>query len=197
MAPKGVKAAKLAKRTGSEVKVVEWVTKEYSRGSRDIAIEVSPIRRGKKKVRRYSSGREEDGKTSAALHEDLPPSMDVDEEAYWTEEPVAEEKRVSILICPHSVVSDMSVSLSRPTWRTLYLGLVLTWIAFLVLRVFQLQQDASCARLLHLNGGALIVSLHLYSARTAAENHTGNSLSTGFRGGQGCTSFHHGCGRLG
>jgi len=42
MAPRGIKAAKLIKRRGSQAKFVDWVTKQYSRGSRDIEVEVSP-----------------------------------------------------------------------------------------------------------------------------------------------------------
>jgi hypothetical protein len=91
MAPRGIKAAKLTKKGGSGVKVIEWVTKEYSRGTRDIPVEVSPSKR--KKARRHSNGEEN---AAAALHEDLPQSMDVDE-TFWTEGPVMEEeKKVSM-----------------------------------------------------------------------------------------------------
>ncbi len=195
MAPRGIKAAKVTKRRGSQAKVIEWVTKEYSRGPRNIPVEISTPKR--KKARRYSNGGEENSKSAAASHEDLPPSMDVDE-TFWTEEPVIEEeKKVSMPICPSSMAYDMSAGLSNRTWKTLSLGLALTCTVSLVPRVCPLQQHASSACLLHLNGGALTASLLLCSARIAAENPTEDSLSTGFRSGQRHTLHHHGCGRLG
>jgi hypothetical protein len=195
MAPRGIKAAKLTKRGGSQAKVIEWVTKEYSRGPRDIPVEVSTPKR--KKARRYSNSGEGNSKSVAASHEDLPPSMDVDE-AFWTEEPVIEEeKKVSTPIRPSSMAFDMFAGLSNRTWRTLSLGLVLTCIVSSVLRVYQLQRHANFACLLHLNGGAQTASLLLYSARVAAGNPTEDSLSTGFRSGRGHTLLHLGCGRLG
>ncbi len=96
MAPRGIKAAKLIKRRGSQAKFVDWVTKQYSRGSRDIEVEVSPPKR--KKTQRYSNGEEDNSKMVTASHEDPLPSVDIDE-TFWTEEPVIEEeKRVSIPI---------------------------------------------------------------------------------------------------
>src|SRR6267378_1340432 len=74
--PRGIKAAKLTKRRG-QAKVVEWVTKEYSRGSRDIQVEVTPPK--KKKAQRYSNGEKDNSKTALASHEDPLPSMNVDE----------------------------------------------------------------------------------------------------------------------
>ncbi len=91
MAPRGIKAAKLAKRRG-QAKVVEWVTKEYSRGSRDIQVEVTPPK--KKKAQRYSNGEKDNSKTASASHEDPLPSMNVDE-TFWIGEPVIEEEKCS------------------------------------------------------------------------------------------------------
>ncbi len=97
MAPRGIKASKILKRRGSRAKIIEWVTKEYSQGPKDIPVEVSPQKR--KKARRHSNS-EENSQSVAASHEDLPQSMDVDK-TFLTEQPVIqEEKRVSMPICP-------------------------------------------------------------------------------------------------
>jgi hypothetical protein len=95
MAPKGIKASKISK-TRSKAKFIEWETREHSRGTRDIAVEVSASKG--KRMPRQITGRVED--SQAILHEATLPSMDVDE-TFWTEEPVMDQqKRVSSPACP-------------------------------------------------------------------------------------------------
>jgi hypothetical protein len=97
MAPKGIKASKVIQRK-SKAKVIEWVTENRSRGTRNIPVEVS-ISRNLPKPRR-DAGRMETNDYEAIFHETDPASMDVDE-TFWTEEPVIpEKKRVRLPIIP-------------------------------------------------------------------------------------------------
>lgn len=90
MAPKSFKASKVLHKR-SKAKVMEWVTKEYSRGTRDIAVEVSTSK-GRSTPRANSQGIDNN---EAMLHETTLPSMDADE-TFWTDEPAMDEpKRVS------------------------------------------------------------------------------------------------------
>ena len=86
MALKGVKAKR--SKTRSRVKVMEWVSKETSWGTRDIAVEVRTSR-GKRSRRQTSEGVEN---SKAILDETAHPSMDVDE-TFWTEEPATDEQK--------------------------------------------------------------------------------------------------------
>lgn len=100
MPPKVIKASKIYKRR-SKPKIIDWVTRENSRGTRDIAVEVSTSewRKTKKKASRGIENH------NLASHQATLPSMDIDE-TFWTEEPVADEmKRVSLLRCPPCTVS--------------------------------------------------------------------------------------------
>jgi hypothetical protein len=101
MAPKGIKASKVFKRK-SKAKVIEWVTKEHSRGTRDVAVEVNTSK-GEPKPRQNTGGLESD---EAALYETTLPTMDVDE-TFWTEQAVVDEqKRVSSSASPFLMASD-------------------------------------------------------------------------------------------
>jgi hypothetical protein len=89
MAPKGIKGSKVLKRK-SKPKVIEWVTRAHSRGTRDIAVEVSTSKGNTPKENTGGIENREAIPDEATL-----PSMDVDE-TFWTEEPVTDEqKRVS------------------------------------------------------------------------------------------------------
>ncbi|KAI9431069.1 hypothetical protein H4582DRAFT_2060255 [Lactarius indigo] len=87
MAPKGIKASKVFQRK-SKAKIIDWVTREGSRGTRSVPVEVItstdlPV------PRRGAGGREIDNH-EATLHETDPPAMDIDD-TFWIEEP--EQKR--------------------------------------------------------------------------------------------------------
>jgi hypothetical protein len=194
MAPKGMKGSKVSKRK-SKPKVIEWVTRTHSRGTRDIAVEVTQATTSKGKTPKQNDRGIEN--SEVIQHEATLPSMDVDE-TFWTEEPVTDEqKRVSSPICPSSpAVFDRSLSPRTLTLKNLFLGLINTWNASSIMRVFWIQQHAGAAGLLRLSGGALTASLLLCSARGVAETPTGSFLSTGFRSGQGSTLYRHGFGRL-
>ncbi|KAH9048382.1 hypothetical protein EDB84DRAFT_1434385 [Lactarius hengduanensis] len=91
MAPKGIKASKVFQRK-SKAKIIDWVSRKGSRGTRNIPVEVStstnlPI------PRKDAGGREIDNH-EAILHETDPPSMDVDK-TFWIEEPVIPEPKRS------------------------------------------------------------------------------------------------------
>jgi hypothetical protein len=97
MALKGIKSSKVLK-SKSKAKAIDWVTREYSRGTRDIAVEVSTSK-GKRTPRQITGGIE-NGEPEAILNETILPSMDLDE-TFWTEEPVTDQpKRVSSPACP-------------------------------------------------------------------------------------------------
>jgi hypothetical protein len=115
MAPKGIKASKISK-TRSNAKFIDWVTREHSRGTRDVAVEVSAPK-GKSARRKIAGGMENN---QAILHETTLPSMDVDE-TFWTEEPVMDQqKRVSSPACPSWIIFYKSLSPSAPTLRNLF-----------------------------------------------------------------------------
>ncbi|KAF8267233.1 hypothetical protein EI94DRAFT_1701133 [Lactarius quietus] len=89
MAPKGVKASKVYKR-GSKPKIIDWVTRETSRGARDIAVEVSRSA-GWRTKKQAARGIEN---LNSASHQATLPSMDIDE-TFWTEDPAADEMKRS------------------------------------------------------------------------------------------------------
>jgi hypothetical protein len=90
MALKGKKVSKCSK-TRSNTKIVEWTTKAYAWGTRDLAVEKSTSR-GKGPARQTSEGVEN---PKAKLDETTYVAMDVDE-TLWTEEPVIDaQKKVS------------------------------------------------------------------------------------------------------
>jgi hypothetical protein len=123
MAPKGMKASKVFQRK-SKAKVIEWVPRERSRGTRYIPVDVSTSTsrqmQGRDTVRMAIDNHE------AVFQEADPPSMDVDETP-WMEEPVIpEHMRVSSPTCHSSTVCDMALSPNAPTWKSLFLGLAPT-----------------------------------------------------------------------
>jgi hypothetical protein len=117
MAPKGIKASQLLKNR-SKPKTIEWVTRKYSRGTRDIPVEVSTSK-GKRTRRKTTEGIEN---CEAILQETTLPSMDIDE-TFWTEDPVVDQpKRVSSPACPSWMVFYKYLSPSAPTWKNSFLG---------------------------------------------------------------------------
>ena len=194
MARKSIKTSKVFQRK-SKAKVIDWVPRELSRGTRYVPVDVTPS------TSRQTQGGDTAGMDidnhEAALHELNPPSMDVDE-TFWTEEPVVpEERRVSSPTFPSLTICDMALSRRTPLWKSLFLRLAATCIASSVLRVSQLRQCAGAACLLHLSGGVPTAFLLLCFARSVAETLTSGFLSTEFRSGQGNTLCLHGCGRSG
>ncbi|KAH9013953.1 hypothetical protein EDB85DRAFT_1899444 [Lactarius pseudohatsudake] len=91
MAPKGIKASKAFQRK-SKAKIIDWVPRKGSRGTRHIPVEVSTST-NLPMPRRDAGGRDIDNH-EAILHETDPPSMDVDE-TFWIEEPVIPEQKRS------------------------------------------------------------------------------------------------------
>jgi hypothetical protein len=90
MALKSIKVSKRSK-TRAKAKIMEWTTTEYSRGTRDLAVEKSTSR-AKGPAGQISEGVEN---PKAILDETTFLAMDVDE-TLWTEEPVTnEQKKVS------------------------------------------------------------------------------------------------------
>jgi hypothetical protein len=88
-----VKAANF-RRKKSEAKVIEWETREYSRGIRDVPVEVTDMK-NRPKLRKKASIRTRIENSAALQGETAPQPMDVDE-TLWVEDPVipASEKRV-------------------------------------------------------------------------------------------------------
>jgi hypothetical protein len=117
MAPKGIKASKVLKNR-SKAKAMEWVIREHSRGTRDIAVEASTSK-GKRTPRQITG--EVENAEAVVLHETAPPSMDIDE-TFWTEEPVMDKrKRVSSPACSSSWMVFYR-SLSPSPLRNSFLG---------------------------------------------------------------------------
>jgi hypothetical protein len=178
---------------GKKARLVEWKPRKGSRAHRFVAVEVgasSQASTSQPISRQDTGGIKNDGAIQRAA------SMDFANDTLWIDEPVMpKKKRVSLPTCPSSTVFYISLSPSAPTWMTSFLRSTLTWIAFSILRAFQLQH-AKAACLHHLSGGALTVFLLLHSAKNAAGSHTSSSPSTGFRGGRESSLCHRGCGRL-
>src|ERR1700677_723808 len=89
MAPKGIKASKLLQRK-SKAKVIEWVAREHSRGTRYIPVEVKTSKNLQTPARDTVEMEVDDHR--AESQEASLPSMDVDE-TFWIEEPDAPEQR--------------------------------------------------------------------------------------------------------
>ena len=97
MTPKGIKASKVLK-SRYKAKAVDWVIREYSRGTRDVAVKVTTSKG--KRTPRQISGVIENNEPEAISGEVTLPSMDVDQ-TFWSEEPATDQpKRVSSLACP-------------------------------------------------------------------------------------------------
>jgi hypothetical protein len=96
-----VKAATLRERK-SKGKIVEWEARVYSRGIRDVPVDIgpmaSPLKPRKKALKRPTAENDD-----ALQGETAPQPMDIDE-AFWVEEPdmPTREKRVRQLTCPSS-----------------------------------------------------------------------------------------------
>jgi hypothetical protein len=96
-----VKAANLRQKK-YKANVIEWETREHSRGVKDVPVKVSDMASQTKSRKKAGSRPRAEG--NAALQgETAPQSMDVDD-AFWVEEPVmpASEKRVRQPACPLS-----------------------------------------------------------------------------------------------
>ncbi|KAH9015838.1 hypothetical protein EDB85DRAFT_1892397 [Lactarius pseudohatsudake] len=91
MAPKGIKASKVFQRK-SKAKIIDWVSRKGSRGTRNIPVEVSTSTN--LLIPRKDAGGREIDNHEAILHETDPPSMDIDE-TFWIEEPVIPEPKRS------------------------------------------------------------------------------------------------------
>jgi hypothetical protein len=87
----------------SRSKVIEWKSRELSRGIKDVPVEVSAM--ASKPKPRKNAGRWPRAETNDPLQgETASQSMEVDE-TFWVEEPVmrTREKRVSQSVCPSSM----------------------------------------------------------------------------------------------
>jgi hypothetical protein len=112
MAPKGIKTSKIIQRK-SKAKVVEWVPRERSRGTRYVPVDASTST-GLQTPRRDTARMEIDSHEAALYEADLP-SMDVDE-TLWIEEPVMpEQRRVSPTTFPSSTARDTALRPSVPS----------------------------------------------------------------------------------
>lgn len=100
-----VKAAKFGQ-AKSRSKVIEWETRQYSRGTREVPVEVSTME-SQPKPRKKTGRRRKTENNYALQGEAAPQPMDVDD-TFWMEEPVvvASEKRVR---CP-ALPSSMSLT---------------------------------------------------------------------------------------
>jgi hypothetical protein len=95
-----VKAATLRRK--SKAKIVEWEPRVYSRGIRDVPVEVGPMA-SRSKPRKKSGKQPTVEKDDVLQGETAPQPMDVDE-SFWVEEPVmpTSEKKVRQPACPSS-----------------------------------------------------------------------------------------------
>jgi len=191
-----VKATNLRRAKSKKAKVVEWESRVYSRGIRDVPVEVSAMA-SQPKPKKRSGRRPRAESNDVPQGENTPQSMDIDE-TLWDEEQVmpASEKKVRQLAC-HSSTNLTHCSPRTPTLKNLFPRWALTCAASSILRAFRLRLHARAATLLSSSGGAPTASLHLYSARSAAESHTSCFPFTEFKNGWENTSLHRGCGRLG
>ena len=94
-----VKAANF-RRTKLKAKVIEWETREHSRGIRDVPVEVTDMT-SRPKLRKKASIWTRIENSAALQGETAPQPMDVDE-TLWVEDPVipTSEKRVRQPACP-------------------------------------------------------------------------------------------------
>jgi hypothetical protein len=106
-----VKASKILGKK-SKARLVDWVPRESSRGTRYVQVELKASKIQPAPTR-ASSRIESD---ESRLHTpSAAPSMDVDE-AFWTEEPVLpKKKRASLPASPSSTIFDVFLSHSAPT----------------------------------------------------------------------------------
>jgi hypothetical protein len=133
MAPKGIKSSKLLERK-SRAKVVEWNTRERTRGTRYIPIEICAST--SQQIIRKDTVRMDIVDQGEISHNINSQSMDVDEPS-WVDEDVPEQTRVSSPSCPFLISFDTALSPSVATWKSLFIGLTPTWIAFSFLKASQ------------------------------------------------------------
>ena len=108
----------------SKAKVIEWVPRERSRGTRYFPVNVSTS--AGRQTERRDTARMEIDDHEAVLYEVDPPSMDVDE-TLWIDEPVIPEQRsVSPTTFSSSTACDMALCPSVPSWKIFFLGLAPT-----------------------------------------------------------------------
>jgi hypothetical protein len=122
MAPKGIRAAKIFERK-SKAKVVEWKTREHSRGTRYVPVEIGTSTR--QQIPGRDAVRVDIVNQEAILDDADPQPMDVDE-PFWIDEDVTQQRRVSSPSCPFLMPFDLSLSPSVSTWKSLFLGLTPT-----------------------------------------------------------------------
>ena len=94
MAPKGIKASKLLKRK-SKAKVIEWVSRKRSRGTRYVPVEVSTSKNPH--TPRRDAVRMEIDPHEAVSHDNDPWLMDAEETFSKEESDIPEHRRVSSL----------------------------------------------------------------------------------------------------
>jgi hypothetical protein len=102
--------AKNLRRSKSKAKLVEWETRVYSRGIRDVPVEVRAVESQPKPRKR--AGRRPRAENNDTLQgENAFQSMDI-EETFWTEDPVmpASEKKVRRLAFPFSKILTCYIS---------------------------------------------------------------------------------------
>jgi hypothetical protein len=89
--------------TKSKAKLIEWETRVYSRGTRDVPVEVSTAASQQKPTKKAGRGPRAE-RNDPLQGEAAPQPMDVDE-TFWVEEPVvpASEKGVRKPVCPSSM----------------------------------------------------------------------------------------------
>jgi hypothetical protein len=120
MAPKGIKTSKLFERK-SKAKVVEWKTREHSRRTRYVPVEIGTSTSWQTSGR-VTVGMDMDVVDQGAVSHDADPqSMDVDE-PFWIDEDVPEQRTVSSPTYPFLMSFDVALSPSVPTWKSLFLG---------------------------------------------------------------------------
>ena len=117
MKPKGIKALKAIQMKTPHTKVVKWVSRTNSRGTKNIPVEVTASTSQAKGLQAEKATSRVEG-NEAMLHEANLSPMDVDE-TFWVqevEEPVIPKtKRVSSPIGLSLTAFDISLSLSIPS----------------------------------------------------------------------------------
>src|ERR1700761_4026948 len=103
MAPKGIKASKLLERK-SKAKVIEWVSRKRSRGTRYVPVEVSTSKNPH--TPRRDAVRMEIDPHEAVSHDNKPWSMEVEETFSKEESDIPEHRRVSVAVCLHTTISQ-------------------------------------------------------------------------------------------
>jgi hypothetical protein len=132
MAPKatGIKTSKLFQKK-HKAKTIEWMPHKRSQGIIYTQVEVgtSTLASMSQQTAERDAVRMEIDNHKAAFNRDAPTPMDVDE-TFWIDEldleldvPDQTQRRVSLLTCLSLMPFDIALSLSTPSWKSLFLGL--------------------------------------------------------------------------